>query len=35
VVRLSRHRHPPPNNAAGRRPDQLAAPVIARFGKYL
>lgn len=29
VVRLSSHRHPPHNNAAGRRPDQLAAPVIA------
>lgn len=29
VVRLSSHRHPPPNNAAGRRPDQLAARLIA------
>ena len=29
VVRLSSHRHPPDNNAAGRRPDLLAASLIA------
>ena len=29
VVRLSSHRHPPHNNAAGRRPDQLAGRPIA------
>jgi hypothetical protein len=29
VVRLSSHRHPPHNNAAGRRPDQLAGRLIA------